>query len=96
MEKDIYTKDYLVSRLISMGKTVDGYCKLYYQANENLVDFLDVDFASKDVFSVLASSDQVLTARYLDAHKVDAFDFNRLTLNYFYLRIWSLQYKGFS
>ena len=41
----------------------------------------------KEVLSVLASSDHVLTARYLEAKKVDAFDNNRFTLYYFYLRI---------
>ena len=94
MKKSIYEKDYLVSRLISMDKQVDGYTKIYYQANENLIDYLDVDFSDKRVFSVLASSDQVLTARYLDAKNVDSFDFNRLTLYYYYLRIWSIKYAN--
>ena len=95
MEKDIFLKDYLVSRVMSMGKVVDGYSRLYYKANEDLVDqCLDVDFYHKDVLSVLASSDQVLTARYLEANTVDAFDFNRLTIYYFYLRIWSLKYRN--
>ena len=92
MEKSEFTKDYLVSRLITMNKEVNGYGKIYYQANENLVDYLDVDFADKKVLSVLASSDQVLTARFLDASKVDSFDFNRLTFYYYYLRIWSIKY----
>ena len=95
MEKDIFLKDYLVSRVMSMGKVVDGYSRLYYKANEDLVDqCLDVDFYHKDVLSVLASSDQVFTARYLEANTVDAFDFNRLTVYYYYLRIWSLKYKN--
>ena len=48
----------------------------------------------KEVLSVLASSDHVLTARYLEAKKVDAFDNNRFTLYYFYLRIWSIKYMN--
>ena len=94
MESNIYTKDYLVSRLITMNKEVPGYSKVYYQANENLVDYLDTDFYDKDVFSVLASSDQVFTARFLDAKTVDSFDFNRLTLYYYYLRVWSIKYAN--
>ncbi len=94
MEKNEFTRDYLVSRLICMDKEVKGYNKVYYKANENLVDYLDVDFADKKVLSVLASSDQVLTARFLDASKVDSFDYNRLTLYYYYLRIWSIKYAN--
>lgn len=37
MEKDIYLHDYLVSRLISMGKEVKGYKEIYYQTNEDLI-----------------------------------------------------------
>lgn len=94
MEKSEFTKDYLVSRLITMNKEVNGYGKIYYQANENLIDYLDVEFSNKKVFSVLASSDQVLTARFLDASRVDSFDYNRLTLYYYYLRIWSIKYAN--
>ena len=66
---------------------------MYAKTNEDLLDaYLDIDFKDKEVFSVLASSDQVFTARYLDAKKVDAFDINRLTLYYFYLRLWSIKY----
>ena len=93
--ESILLRDYLSSRVIAQGKQVDGYTKMYYQTNEDLVDpILDVDFYHKDVFSVLASSDQVFTARYLEAKTVDAFDYNRLPLHYFYLRLWSLQYKN--
>lgn len=90
---DIYDKDYLISRLITMGKKVDGYDCVYYQTNEDLVDmYQTVDFTDKSVLSVLASGDQVLTSRMLGAKKVDAFDFNRLTLYYYYLRKWTILY----
>ena len=36
MEKDIYLKDYLVSRIISFGKEIPGYGKVYYRTNEDL------------------------------------------------------------
>ncbi len=89
-----FNKDYLVSRVISFGKKVDGYNKTFYKTNEDLVDaYLDVDFKDKDVISVLASGDQVLTARYLDAKAVDSFDYNPLTIYYFYLRLWTLKYR---
>ncbi len=91
---DLLTKDYLASRLITQGKIVDGYSKLYYKANEDLINpCLDVDFNGKKVLSVLSSGDQVLTSRFLDAQKVDAFDINRLTIYYFYLRLWTIKYR---
>ena len=83
MEKNIYLKDYLASRIISFNKTLESpeYGKIFYECNEDLVDTLKgIDFTGKDVLSVLASSDQVFTARYLKAKRVDAFDKNRLTL----------------
>lgn len=94
MTADQLLKDYLVSRLITFDKTVDGYGKIFYQTNEDLIDScLEVDFQDKDVLSVLSSGDQVFTARLLDAKKTDAFDFNRLSIYYFYLRIWSIEYR---
>lgn len=89
-----FQKDYLVSRLMSMGKTVDGYNHIFYKTNEDLVDScLEVDFEGKDVFAVLASGDHVLTSRFLDAKHTDAFDMNPLSIYYFYLRLWSLKYR---
>jgi len=96
MDKQAY-KDYLASRIISFDKKISAeeYDKVYYRTNEDLLDtYLDVDFYDKEVFSVMASADQVLTARYLDAKRVDAYDKNRLTKYYFYLRIWAIEYDN--
>lgn len=95
MDKDIYLKDYLVSRVISFGKEIPGYGRIYYRTNEDLVSsYQDMDFENKKVLSVLASSDQVYTARYLGATQVDSFDKNRLTLYYYYLRKWTIKYNN--
>lgn len=89
-----FLKDYLASRIICEDKKVNGYDKVFYKTNEDLLDiYLDIDFYDKDVLSVQASGDQVLTARFLDAKNVDSFDINRLTLYYFYLRLWSIKYR---
>ena len=75
---DIYLKDYLVSRIISFGKEIPGYGRVYYRTNEDLdTIYRDLDFHKKKVLSVLASGDQVFTARYLGAEQVDSFDKNR-------------------
>ena len=90
-----FLMDYMGSRAITFGMKLKDqpYDKIYYRTNEDLVDtYLDVDFYDKDVLSVLASSDQVFTARLLDAKKVDAFDKNVLTKYYFYLRLWTIKY----
>lgn len=95
MEKDIYFKDYLASRVIMDDKMVDGYDKVYYQINEDINDvLLGEDFTDKDVLSVLASADQYFMFKALDAKKVDAFDFNRLTIYYYFLRKWSIKYNN--
>ena len=94
MEKDIYLKDYLVSRIISFGKEIPGYGKVYYRTNEDLETiYKDLDLHKKKVLSVLASSDQVFTARYLGAEQVDSFDKNRLTIYYYYLRKWAIKHR---
>lgn len=91
---NIYEKDYLASRVISFKNQVKGYDCVYYKTTDNLIDLLDIDFYNKDVFTILGSTDHLLTARYLEANKVDSFDINRLTLYYFYLRIWTIKYTN--
>ncbi len=97
MEKKYKTKDYLASRIISYGKELESkeYDRVYYRTNEDLQELCrGVEIEGKDVYSVLASSDHIFNARYLKAKSVDAFDINRLTIYYFYLRLWTLKYKN--
>ena len=62
--------------------------RIYAKTNEDLKQMVcNVDFKDKDVFSVLASSDQVY---YAGALNVDTFDINGLTKYYYYLRKWGL------
>ena len=75
MNKDIFLKDYLASRIIIDGKDVNGYGLVYYKNNEKIIDdLLSIDFENKDVLSVLSSSDQLLMFRVLESKKVDTFD----------------------
>lgn len=92
---DIYERDYLASRAIINGYDLKqyGYDYVYYKNNEKILDdILSYSYDDKDILSVLSSSDQVLTFRALGAHKVDTFDFNRLTIYYYYLRKWAIKY----
>lgn len=92
--------DYLFSKLViinSIFQTVPNfidYGKVFYKTNEDLLrPYTDIDFYEKDVLSVLSSGDHVITARYLESEKVEAFDKNKLTLYYFYLRLWTIKYR---
>ena len=88
-------KDFMASRAIVNGAQMEGYGNIYFETNENLVDmYRQIDFLDKEVLTVLASSDQVYTARYMGAKKVDSFDKNPLTLYYYYLRQWTLKYMN--
>ena len=100
MSKIQLEKDFIASQFLSscpiFGNVPDrmDYGKLFYETNEDLVHpFDEIDFYEKDVLSVLSSGDHVLTARFLEADTVDAFDKNSLTLYYFYLRLWTIQYN---
>ena len=69
--------------------------RIYTTSNEQLdAVFRGVDLKDKDILSVLGSSDHVFSEYYLGAKSVTAFDVNELTKYYYYLRKWSLIYRG--
>lgn len=81
-------RDLEIARSVIKGYSSE---RIYAKTNEDLKQmFYDVDFKDKDVFSVLASSDQVFSAYYAGALNVDTFDINSLTKYYYYLRKWGL------
>ncbi len=94
-------RDFIASKFVienSIFRRAPGvfnYGSIFYRTNEDLIRaYTDIDFYEKDVLSVLSSGDHVLTARYLEAETVEAFDKNKLTLYYFYLRLWSIKYRN--
>lgn len=69
------------------------YDKIYFQSNEYLNPlFQNFSVEGKDVFSVLASGDQMFLSYQEGAKSVDTFDINQLTYYYYYLRKWSILY----
>lgn len=69
------------------------YDKIYFQSNEYLNPlFQNFSVEGKDVFSVLASGDQMFLSYQEGAKSVDTFDINKLTYYYYYLRKWSILY----
>lgn len=71
------------------------FSKIYTTSNEQLdAVFRGLDLNDKEILSVLGSSDHVFSEYYLGAKSVTAFDVNGLTKYYYYLRKWSLIYRG--
>ena len=67
---------------------------IYQETNENLLElFRYYNVKDKEVLSVLASSDQVLSCYYCGAKSIDTFDKVYLTLFYYYLRKWVILYQ---
>lgn len=89
---DINEAKKIMYDICSNGR-VSNYSKLYRSTNERLSKILSMyDFKDKNVLSVLASSDQLLSSYFLGAKNVDSFDSNVLTFYYFYLRKWCMMY----
>lgn len=92
IEKDV---DSFKKLLSNPNKSFDGFSKIYRNTNENISSILShIDVKGKDVLSVLGSSDQLFSFLCLGANSVNTFDFNRLTIYYFYLKKWSIMHTG--
>ena len=77
------------------GKFCENVDRIYFSSNENLKLLFDnINVKDKDVFCVLASSDQLFYSYYNGAKNVDTYDINKLTLYYYYLRKWVIQYSN--
>ena len=67
--------------------------EIYYNSNEKLnTIYNNFDFNDKNILSVLGSGDQAFNLINRGAKKVDLFDRNNMTIYYFYLRIWIIEY----
>lgn len=85
-------KDYEASRSIVLNRELDGYDRICYSTNEDLLSCLkNLKLFKKTVLSVMGSCDQVYTFNYCGAI-VDSFDKNILSLYYYYLRRWNILY----
>lgn len=83
----------VVLRLIKDQDVPSNYSEIYDRTNEDLYSlYSKIDIKDKNVLSVLSSSDQIFMARYFEAKTIDSFDKNKLTLYYYYLRIWFIKY----
>jgi len=72
----------------------NNYSQVYLNSNENLERlFENFSVKDKDVLTVLASSDQYFRCLYNGAKTVDAFDVNKFTKYYYYVRKWYMEIK---
>lgn len=66
---------------------------IYPKTTENITRILDiVDVKDKDVYAVLSSSDIPFSLIDKRVKSLETFDINPLTLRYYYLRKWMLEY----
>lgn len=92
VDSDILETERLLSNY-SNSKKYHLYDKIYYSSNEWLDEiFSNFDFYGKNVLSVLGSGDQAFHLYNRGCKSVDVFDINKLTLYYYYLRIWTIKY----
>ena len=87
--------DIINTKNLILGNYNEYYNKIYSRSNEDLERlFQNINVKDKDIYTVLASSDQYFYSKYLGARSVDCFDKNKLSLHYFYLRKWIIEYLG--
>lgn len=95
VDYDIKQTRLVLSELCDVHNSLpdDNYARLYFSSNEDLKTvFSNFDFRDKDVLTVLASSDQLFHFFNMNAKSVETFDKNKLTIYYFYLRLWIIKY----
>ncbi len=81
--------------MASKGYYSDKKLMIYESTNENLTElFEQFPVSDKDVFTVLASSDQPFSCYYHKAKSIDTFDRVHTTLFYYYLRKWIIMYQN--
>ena len=79
--------------VIGCHNSSDNYDSIYFHSNEYLREiFNEVDVEGKVVLTVLGSGDQALHMYDRGAKSIDLYDKNKLTIYYYYLRVWTIKY----
>ena len=77
------------------SKRFNKYDRVYFETNERCEEILsNFDFTDKCILTVLSSGDQAFQFYKHGAKSVDLFDINKLTIYYYYLRIWHMKKYG--
>lgn len=92
-EKDVKEDFEALRLLIRKSKECPNHTKVFKETNENVKGILNqFDIKNKSVLTVLASGDQALNILNRKASIVELFDINKLTIYYYYIRIWLIKY----
>ena len=95
MKKTSIEDDILQTGLLLNEKYSPKYNKVYYSTNEDLNALLEVfDVKDKSILSVVGSGDQAFHFYSKNAKNIDLFDINKITIHYYYLRVWIIKYLG--
>ena len=87
--------DFLNTIFVLEGINEGNYNKLFFSSNELLFKiFSNFNVCGKNVLTVLGSGDQAFHCYKNGAKSVDLFDINPLTIYYYYLRRWVVEYLG--
>lgn len=71
----------------------EKYSNVYFKSNEDLNNlFNSFDFNNRKCLAILSSGDQVFHLLNKGVKNVDLIDKNKLTIYYFYLRLWTINY----
>lgn len=90
-------KDVLETKKINSSEkyhiNYDYYERIYFKSNEDCHHIISkLDICGKNVLTVLGSGDQAIEFYRNGAKSIDLFDINKLTIYYFYLRLWCMKY----
>lgn len=92
---DNVKRDIINTKSLLNNKYSSIYDKIYFRTNEDLEALLDVfNIEGKEVLSVIGSGDQAFHFFSRGAKSIDLFDINKLTIHYYYLRVWLIKYMN--
>ena len=90
---DIINSDIDRTRDVLNGIYTDNYSKIYFNSNEDInILFNNFNVNNKTGLSILSSGDQAFHLLNRNVKNIDLFDKNKLTIYYYYLRIWIINY----
>jgi len=90
---DIINSDIDHTRNVLNGIYTDNYSRIYFNSNEDInILFNNFNVNNKTGLSILSSGDQAFHLLNRNVKNIDLFDKNKLTIYYYYLRIWIINY----
>ena len=90
---DVVNEDINYTFDVLNGYNNEKYSNIYFKSNEDLNNlFGTFDFKDKKCLAILSSGDQAFHLLNKGVKDIDLIDKNKLTIYYFYLRLWIIKY----